>query len=470
VPGREWNTESMAPRSGVPNDSRSIGVDALQYRAEHLRGPLTPRFAAGWLPGPAGAPTSAEVGPSLVVAIPTLLMLAVSSIVMFEPAPCDILFPAVLAVTLATGHMVSPLRLPKVFLVSILVFALANYASMVSAWQLGAAVKYIGVTIYLLLLFVFLAGFIGKFGLSAVSIVRDGYLLAAALAAGIGLLASLHILPNSEIFFRDAAMLRIKSTFKDPNVFAPFLVGGVFLALPSLLHEERVRVRYLAVIALCLAGITLAFSRGAYIHFAVSLIVYAALELLIIQDRLATRRLLAGFVFVTPILVGGLLVLLASDPERSSYLQRRLSLQGYDQGRFSNQFAVLQLANQNAFGIGPGQYASPRFTLAVHNLYLRVLVENGVVGLLSFLVLVASSLFYGLAGVLRRSPYAGMYAACFAVVSGIMVESLVIDTLHWRHFFVFLGIPVGLSLYELVDRERPRAPVSSFLQSWRGAP
>ena len=34
--------------------------------------------------------------------------------------------------------------------------------------------------------------------------------------------------------------------------------------------------------------------------------------------------------------------------------------------------------------------------------------------------------------------------ALFASLLGILVNSFVIDTLHWRHFWVLLGIIIGL--------------------------
>lgn len=395
---------------------------------------------------PAG---TTDGGPAPIVARSIIVLLALSSVVMVEPAPSDILFPPVFALTLVTGHMVSPLRLPGVFIASIGVFALANYASVVSAWdwERGYAWFYLSVTLYLLATFVFFAAFVGKFGQHAIRILRDGYLIAAAITAGIGLLASLHILPNSEMFFLDASLLRIKSTFKDPNVFAPFLVGAVFLGLTAVVHAERVRPRYLIVVGLSLAGITLAFSRGAYVHLVVSLVAYVLMELVLVREDRASRRLIGGLIFVSPLMIAGL-VLLLSSTDLGSYLVERLSYQSYDRDRFSNQLSSLEVADRNFFGIGPGQYAWPRYPLAIHSLYLRVLVENGVIGFIALMTMLGASLFYAIAGVLRRGPHVGVYVASLAVISGILVESFVIDTLHWRHFFFFLSLPVGLTVFE----------------------
>jgi len=416
------------------------------------------------------APPQAEAEPSRLVTMAILIQLGASSVVMVEPALCDILFPPVFALTLITGHMLSPFRMPKVLLASLGLFILANYVSLFGArgWGYGESITYMAVTIYLLLYVVFLAGFLGKFGEPGMRVVRDGYQIAAVIAAGIGILASLHVLPNSQMFFRDASMVRVQSTFKDPNVFAPFLIGAIFLSLPPLIHLRRLQIRHLVVIGLSLAGVTVAFSRGAYVHFAVSIVVFLALQFLVIREQRANRRIVAGIILVVPLLFLAIGYLLMST-DLGAYGSERLTLQSYDQRRFSNQIASLSVAAENVWGIGPGQYGRPRFIQDVHNNYLKILVENGVMGLFAYLAMIVTSLFYGFAGVLRRGRFAATQAACVAVVLGLLVENMVIDTLHWRHFFVFLGIPIGLTLYERALETGPDAE-SPVLHSPAGAP
>jgi len=406
--------------------------------------------------------------PARLVAASVFVVLGFSSIVMTEPAICDVLFVPVLALALLTVHMLSPRRLPGVILASMVVFILANYASVIPSrdWDYEHAWFYLAVTVYMLVYAAFFACFVGKYGDHAMNLVRNGYALAAVIAGLIGVLAVLGLVPNREMFFRDASMVRVQSTFKDPNVFAPFLVGAIFLTLVPLVHAERVKARHLVVVGLSLAGVALSFSRGAWAHLAFSLVLFVALEVLVIGDRRANRRLRAGFLLGLPIMVGGVVFLLLNTG-LDSYLLDRLHLQSYDATRFGNQAQSLELVDRTLFGLGPGQYGPPRFTQDVHNVYIKVLVENGVIGLLSFGTLLFASVFYGMAGVFRRGPFAGEYAASVSVLVGIMVESMVIDTLHWRHLFLFIGLPIGLTLYE---RFRPAEPAPSFfLQSRDGA-
>ena len=40
-----------------------------------------------------------------------------------------------------------------------------------------------------------------------------------------------------------------------------------------------------------------------------------------------------------------------------------------------------------------------------------------------------------------------------AVMVGALVESMVIDTLHWRHLFFFLGVGLGLSCWAVRQKD-----------------
>lgn len=89
------------------------------------------------------------------------------------------------------------------------------------------------------------------------------------------------------------------------------------------------------------------------------------------------------------------------------------------------------------FGRGPGQ-SEVWFGMSPHNLYLRVWFENGIVGLIGLLALIAVSL-----GNLYAHSRSGSNLATVTLASivGILVNSLFIDTHHWRHFWLLLAIP-----------------------------
>jgi len=133
-------------------------------------------------------------------------------------------------------------------------------------------------------------------------------------------------------------------------------------------------------------------------------------------------------------------------------------------GRFAAWQAGLQIFNQNPWGIGPGQFEiiSPTYerrlffetlilTPSAHNTYLRVLVENGLIG---FLILLSALLavFWDSLKLTVSAKEQGAIANAgwlFSCLGGILAESFVIDTLHWRHFWIIAGLALAYRRLQL---------------------
>jgi O-antigen ligase len=385
------------------------------------------------------------------LAAPMRLLLAgllmSSSIVMFEPAPCDLLFVLMLPFALWYGYSLLPKGVHASLYISLYLFVFANLLSLVFVDNITDGIAFFLTTLYMILFMLLFADIVARHGKTAVDLMFTAFIIAAVITATIGLLARFHLLPHSEIFFRDDSGVRIKSTFKDPNVFAPFLVAATLITLGKILDTARISITQLVILGLLVAGILLAFSRGAYVHLLISLAVFTAIHLLIIRERRASTRLITSgsllLLLGLPVLVW---LLIASG--LMDYFLTRLSFQSYDQERFGTQAVALSIALDWPFGIGPGQFTGVRFGHATHNLYLRVFVENGLLGLLGLLFFVGSWLVLCFRQILRQSPFSGIYLVCFSVLFGMLVESAIIDTLHWRHAFFLLAIPIGLLMYE----------------------
>jgi O-antigen ligase len=120
---------------------------------------------------------------------------------------------------------------------------------------------------------------------------------------------------------------------------------------------------------------------------------------------------------------------------------------------FSNLWSPQGLAGfaRVLFGYGPGQ-SEVILQYATHNLYLRVLFELGIlgaVGLVIFLLAVGRSL-------LSKQPFGrGTLEgqALLASVVALLAMSLFIDSLHWRHLFVFFGIALAIGIPKVVPKE-----------------
>ncbi|MFK7739350.1 MAG: O-antigen ligase family protein [Planctomycetota bacterium] len=372
---------------------------------------------------------------------------ATSSIVMVEPAPCDLLFILTACVALLSGHAPIAMRSGIAVTIAALAFLAISTGSMMLAYKVGATVRFQGITIYVLLCFGIVTALIERYGVAFLRVAWAGLLFTLILTSMIGLLAHYRLLPNSQIFFRDDSGLRVKSTFKDPNVFGPFLAMGATVLFGEMLRHAKLGAARLGAFGLCCYLLLLSFSRGAWINFAAGMAVFVAIALTIRQQRVLLSRLLRIAVVLGLIGVPVLGYMLVQT-DLFHYLESRLSLQSYDSERFGSQARALDLATVEFFGIGPGQWVDTRFGIATHNLYLRVLAESGWLGLASFGAFILTCVAAGWQGLRHRSPYSIWYAGALAVIAGTLLESVVIDTLHWRHFFWFLALPVGLLAYE----------------------
>jgi O-antigen ligase len=132
------------------------------------------------------------------------------------------------------------------------------------------------------------------------------------------------------------------------------------------------------------------------------------------------------------------LILAATGSE--SFLLERAHFQSYDTTRFSTQVVGVQSAERYPFGVGPGQFESyaPQ---SAHSTYVRVLGEQGLPGLLA-LVLALTFTFVAALGnaVAGRETYGIGSAALLGAWCGILVNSIVVDTLHWRHFWIVAAL------------------------------
>ena len=126
------------------------------------------------------------------------------------------------------------------------------------------------------------------------------------------------------------------------------------------------------------------------------------------------------------------------------FLEDRARFQSYDIERFGAQRTGIELAERYPVGIGPGQFEVV-VPISTHSTYVRALAEQGVLGMIVIIALfLATFLFAARNAVLGRDSYGIGSAALLAAWVGLMINSFVVDTLHWRHlWFVAALIWVG---------------------------
>jgi O-antigen ligase len=124
----------------------------------------------------------------------------------------------------------------------------------------------------------------------------------------------------------------------------------------------------------------------------------------------------------------------------ANFLSERARLQSYDTSRFNAQETGLKLVATYPFGVGPGQFEQYS-AVSAHSLYVRAIAEQGVLGEVVMLALIITTLgFAGRNAVLGRDTYGIGSAALFGAWCGLVANSAVVDTLHWRHTWLLAAL------------------------------
>lgn len=360
--------------------------------------------------------------------------LALSSVVKWEPSGFDVMISVLLVVGIAFGYIKkikSSLKIPLVFLGF---FLAANIIGFVAYGLPTNALRFFAITFYCVLLWLFIVLIIDHFQDKGLNSILGGYTVSAVFSASIGIFAYI-FMRNSMLIYIET---RIRCFFKDPNVFGPYMIPIAIFSLAILLGKNNKKTwLWLVICNLCTVAVILSFSRGAWLNYAVSLV---SLFILLAASRVNINRAVINQI------VGGILIaLIFFGLLYTSYrpfhwmVRHRFQPQVYDVQRFENYRQSIQISMANPMGIGPGQTLN-ELAIATHNTYLRVSLENGWLGLLAFLGFLLSSLIRSFRMARRKDTDNSFYVCITALLLGLMVNSLFIDTLHWRHFWLLLAL------------------------------
>jgi hypothetical protein len=149
------------------------------------------------------------------------------------------------------------------------------------------------------------------------------------------------------------------------------------------------------------------------------------------------------------VLLAGLVALLLSFDSVATLFSERAALeQGYDVGplgRFGRHELGALLALDQPLGIGPLQFHN-LFVEDPHNAFLNAFVSGGWLSGLAYLALMLVTLGLGLRYAFVPTPWQSAYLAFYCAFAGTFAESLIIDSDHWRHYFLLVGALWGLMM------------------------
>jgi len=388
---------------------------------------------------PAPVATAVPFTERILLVVLYVTMLA-SSVTFIEPSPHDVLMGV-----LAVSCVVASVRFERKTALLILLLLIWNVAGLMSLFNVPTeqtAIQYTATSFYLAIAAVIFACLFAQNTMPRLATMRVAYTTTAVIVAIAGISGYLHLFPGADIFARYE---RAQGAFKDPNVFGPFLIWPTLFVLERML-TRHIRINDMVVIGILLFGLLLSFSRGAWFHFSLSAMVLAVLAFLTaptMRNRLRIIYLAAGGVAA----LTAILVVLLSFPAIGTMFQERAQLiQSYDVGQ-GGRFLLQELAVSSVLnfpnGMGPFEFARA-YGLQQHNVYLQAFMVYGWVGGVTYLLLILSTLLVGLRTALVRTPWQPYVVTAFAAFAGEVAEGAVIDTDHWRHFFLLLGMIWGL--------------------------
>ncbi len=388
------------------------------------------------------------------------LCLVTSFFVFVQPAPYEYL-AVVLGLACITARVTFPVVVLPV-LVLLLVRDGSGAIALIQVLDYPDSVRFLATSFYEGLTAVLFACIIAQDTMRRIGTVRSAYITAAVLGSAFGAIGYFDLyfkfIPGLEIFSMND---RAVAGFKDPNVLGCFLIPPLLWLIEEFI-VDRVRLHKLIASIIIFIGLLLAFSRAAWGSFAFAS-VFLIYFLYVTQQ---SRRVRTRVLFFTVAAAGfGLLLftmLMSIDVVNQMFLHRATVFEEYDVGhsgsRFDLQANSVKEILDHPIGMGPWGF-SWIYHMVSHNTYLGTMLNHGWIGGFAYLTLVLLTLYVGFRASLVRTPWQTFLIPTYLAFVALTLEALVVDTDHWRHFYLLLGLIWGLAAAtQKAIRQRQRAP------------
>jgi len=393
----------------------------------------------------AGLPSLAATAPRILALQHALMWLigVAGAIVFIEPSPYELATLAAAIFFVATG-----LSLRLALMPLLLLLFMINLGYSICAAPLmdkTDVASWIATSWYMAATVIFFAMAVSEDTAARLDWLRRGLILAGVIAATAGIAGYFNLVPDgSELL---TLYGRARGTFKDPNVLGAFLVLPALFSLQSVvsdrLGKSLISTFLLGIMAL---AILVAFSRAAWGGLVFTAVFMLALMVLTSPSRAQRSRIIVMSMVAVLLVVVLLAMLLSSDAISEMFRQRASFDQSYDEGRFGRFGRYIlgaDMALDLPFGIGPLQFHN-YFPEDTHDSYLNAFMSGGWISGICYPALVFITLIMGFRHAFVRVPWQRAYQAIFAAFVGTVGESFIIDTDHWRHFWLMLGAMWGM--------------------------
>jgi len=393
----------------------------------------------------ADEPLSRTEAPGVLALQRSLVWLVGASvaIVFIEPSPYELVTLLATVLFFTTG-----LRLRLVFMPLVLLIVTLNLGYSICAIPLfddSLVFSWIATSWYMAFTVIFLAMVLSEDTAARVDMLRRGLIVGATIASLSAIGGYFNLVPGGH----DLLTLydRARGTFKDPNVLGAFLILPALLALQNVVTARFGKaLRNAIAFGIMSLAILLAFSRAAWGGLIFTAAFMLGLMVLTSQSRAERSRIVIMTVVAILAAVLLLAVLLSFDSISDMFRQRASFDQSYDEGRFGRfgrHILGADMALDLPFGIGPLQFHK-YFPEDTHNSYLNAFMSGGWMSGTCYPALVFVTVILGFRNIFVRVPWRSAYLAIFSAFLGTVGESFIIDTDHWRHFWMMLGAMWGM--------------------------
>ena len=415
--------------------------------------------AGGSLPAMTAAPGVLALQRALV-----WLVGASGAIVFIEPSPYELATLAASLIFFATG-----VRMRLVFVPLLLTLFLLNVGYTIGAVAVmdrPNVATWIATSWYMAITVIFFAMVISEDTAARLDMLRRGLVVGAMIAASTAIAGYFNLVPGGH----DLLTLyeRARGTFKDPNVLGAFLILPALFCLQSVVSDRLGKsFRNTIAFGIMSLAILLAFSRAAWGGLILTSVFMLALMVLTSRSQAQRSRIIV-MALVAVILAAALIaVLLSFDSIAEMFKQRASFEQSYDSGRFGRFGRYIlgaDMALDLPFGIGPLQF-NRYFPEDTHNSYLNAFMSGGWISGICYPALVFITALAGFRYIFIAAPWQRTYLAVFSAYLGTVGESFIIDTDHWRHFWMMLGVMWGM--YVAAERWKANAaPATGAARVW----
>lgn len=246
---------------------------------------------------------------------------------------------------------------------------------------------------------------------------------------------------------------RMYSIFTNPNIYGEYLVNTFFTGL-ALAAANKSKTGKLLLALFCMTithQIVLTYSRGAWITYAAGL----GIALFAYNWKLIAAFVpvgMAGAVFSPPAVRQRLSSILSGFQDSSFYYRLEIWKNAFEMGK---EYGLAGLGyGYQSFHQYYAHYKMPGYNAThSHNLYLQVWLESGILGLILFIYIAASSIFYNVRAIVK-TDIKGSYKELVSLTTifAVLLHGLIDYTLFdYRICFQFW---VALSLTAFSAKEK----------------